>query len=514
MRIPTKGSLAQTSLVAILSEFAENRMTGMVRAESGAAIKVVYFQQGTIAYSSSNDRSDRLTEVLKRAGKLTAEQIDHAQARIKPGVSLGKTLVELGYLTSKELLWGARTQVESIIHQLLFWNEGTYQILEGPLPKEIASLNINVSQIIFSGIIKSQDRRWVLERIGSPETMYSLSEEFHLKNANYRLPIETVASRMNGKRTLNDIAHSAGLDAFEVCKTVAAMEILGMATRAKEKPRQIPLPVEPATTPETEKLSQEVPLVSADLSLGEVLQIPTVEQLQKEVDVKPEELNLLSGQNATEPSEVVKSVEEPLDREKEPEESELETNHVIFVPLDMRDRRPGSIFGISPHRSIILIIAALVLGIGIFVFLWYLLGRSPEPEEPIQPIKPRTVVQAPTPPVKETVTVSPKDLAESGKLPEAAQMWQSSLSADKDKFTLQIVLACQEKTVLDTMQGMADFSELRIIPAEYNGMNCYRVILGVYPTEADAMTARSSLPPAVRNRKSQAQVVPISRIVP
>src|SRR5215510_7877454 len=105
MRIPTKGSLKEKNLIAVLIDSADNLITGMVRAESGAAIKVVYLQQGTIAYASSNDRADRLTEVLRRAGKLTQEQIDHAQERVKPGVSLGKTLVELGYLSSKELLW-------------------------------------------------------------------------------------------------------------------------------------------------------------------------------------------------------------------------------------------------------------------------------------------------------------------------------------------------------------------------------------------------------------------------
>ena len=92
----------------------------MVRLETGPVIKVVYLQSGTIAFASSNEKSDRLTEVLKRAGKLTPEQIEHAQARIKPNVSLGKTLVELGYISPKDLLWGARMQVEGILYQLLF----------------------------------------------------------------------------------------------------------------------------------------------------------------------------------------------------------------------------------------------------------------------------------------------------------------------------------------------------------------------------------------------------------
>lgn len=519
MRIPTKGSLAQSNLIAILSEFAENRMTGMVRVESGAAIKVVYFQQGTIAYASSNDRSDRLTEVLKRAGKLTQEQIDHAQARVKPGVSLGKTLVELGYLTSKELLWGARMQVEAIIHQLLFWKTGTYQILEGPLPKEIVSLNISVFQIIFSGIVKSQDRPWVLERIGSPEAVYSLSEEFHLKNANYRLPIETVVSRINGKRTLNDIAQSAGLDGFEVCKVVAALEILGMATRAKEKPIQIPLvteepakaPVKPAEIPATPAPPAQ------DLSLGEVLQIPTVEELQKDAEERPDELLLVPEEDSKEtyPDSENELTNQSSNEEEISSDSKLETNHVVFVPLDLRDRPSTSIFGISPRRSIILIAAAIALGIGFFIFLSYLISDGGEIKNNYNSVRPNPnpppVTMSPV--VKKSDSVSPRTLAETGHLPEAALVWQSSLIGEKEKYTLQIVLACQEKTVLDSLHALGDSPTVMIVPADFKGQTCYRVIHGTYPSESEALAAKDALPNAMRGRKLQAQVVSISRIV-
>lgn len=521
MRIPTKGSLAQSNLIAILSEFAENRMTGMVRVEGGAAIKVVYFQQGTIAYASSNDRSDRLTEVLKRAGKLTQEQIDHAQARVKPGVSLGKTLVELGYLTSKELLWGARMQVEAIIHQLLFWKSGTYQILEGPLPKEIVSLNISVFQIIFSGIVKSQDRPWVLERIGSPEAVYSLSEEFHLKNATYRLPIETVVSRINGKRTLNDIAQSAGLDGFEVCKAVAALEILGMATRAKEKPIQMPLVAEDPTKPVTSTVKaaeiRPAPVPqSQDLSLGEVLQIPTVEELQKEAEERPDELLLVSGEDS---KETVPDSENELTKQgsdvEVPFDSEMETNHVVFVPYDLRDRPRTSIFGISPHRSIILIAAVIALGVGFFIFLSYMIGSGAETEKKYNSVRPN-----PTPPpvtmspvAKKSDPVSPRTLAETGHLPEAALIWQSSLIGEEEKYTLQLVLACQEKTVLDTLHALGDSPILMIVPANFKGQTCYRVIHGTYPSESEALAAKDSFRNNLRGRRLQPQIVSISRIV-
>src|SRR5215471_12372930 len=216
MQIPLKGSLAETGFIEILKDAAQSKLTGMVRVENGTVIKVAYFQQGSIAFASSNEKTDRLTEVLKRAGKLTPEQIEHAQARLKPNVSLGKTLVELGYISAKDLLWGARNQVESILHQLLFWTTGTFQILEGNLPKEIVSLNIPVYQIIYDGILKTQNREWVLQHIGSPEAVYSIAPDFHETNATYKLPVERVVSRLNGKRTLEEVSQVAEMETFEV----------------------------------------------------------------------------------------------------------------------------------------------------------------------------------------------------------------------------------------------------------------------------------------------------------
>ena len=157
MKFPSKGVLTDTNFIEILKDASQSALTGMIRAENSPVIKVIYFQKGSISFASSNEKSDRLTEVLKQAGKLTPEQVEDAQSRLKPNVSLGKTLVELGYISAKDLLWGARAQVDGILHHLLFWNQGKYQILEGTLPREIIHLNLTVPVVIFEGIMKTQN---------------------------------------------------------------------------------------------------------------------------------------------------------------------------------------------------------------------------------------------------------------------------------------------------------------------------------------------------------------------
>lgn len=355
MAIPTKGSLAQLSFIQVLKEAASSQLTGMIRVEKGPIIKVVYVQQGTIAFASSNEKSDRLTEVLKRSGKLTSEQIEDAQSRLKPNVSLGKTLVELGYISPKDLLWGARAQVEGILHQLLFWSEGNYQVLEGPLPKEVVSLGLPVPHVLYDGILRTQDRDWILQQIVSPQAVYQLSPDFHEKNANWKLPAEAVVSRINGKRPLEEIAQNAGLDTFEVCKTVAALQLLQLVERVQEQPIQVPLLV---TETQTEQAMEMARTINAprEVSLGQVLQIPTMEELQEEPDPEPEpESEPVMEQVAAEP-EVAPTIMLPKPQTEEPETKEEEDveEPIPFVENSSVKMMPsGHVpkFSFSPGRN-------------------------------------------------------------------------------------------------------------------------------------------------------------------
>ena len=620
MQIPLKGSLAETGFIEILKDAAQSKLTGMVRVENGTVIKVAYFQQGSIAFASSNEKLDRLTEVLKRAGKLTPEQIEHAQARLKPNVSLGKTLVELGYISAKDLLWGARTQVESILHQLLFWTEGNYQVLEGALPKEIVSLNIPVSQIIFDGVSKTQDRQWILQHIESPQTTYALSPDFHEANATYKLPVENVISRLNGKRNLEEVAQSAGLDTFEVCKTVVALQLLNLVQRSSEPPAPVPVLVEeqeeavqavelPITTPPTE-----------NLSLGQMMQIPTVQELQQSppeesmdevetpaIEEKEEEVEDLAIEPAAptlQLSSVPTIIQPPLQlSEPEPEEEE-EKNPIPIPPppIKMAEPEPQELeeeeepfpideqtaakesrhvnvpmqdFSYSRRdypqhsqfnwRTMAIIMGVLLVALfgGYTVYSRYKqhaaatdldYAQNTPPAKKVQPQeskpavnpttpapkqnpaaapvtqKPVTVVPTqqasaqpkPAPPVqKPTPAVAvptkaastPMDLLNQGKLPEAAHQWESNLRKQQSSYTIQLEIACQEKTVKEAVSMTGGSKDLAIIPLDYKGQACYRVLYGVYASEATAQSARAKLPQDFLKQPSPPQIVPLTKLI-
>ncbi len=546
------------SFIELLKDAAESGLTGMLRVEPGTFVKVVYFQDGTIAFASSNEKSDRLTEVLRLAGKLTPEQVEDAQARLKPNVSLGKTLVELGYLSPRDLLWGARAQVEGIIHHLLFLAEGNYQILAGSLPKEIIKLNLPVPQVIFEGILKCQDRRWILQHIESPEAIYTLSPDFHEKYSRYGLSADAVVSRVDGKRTLDEIAHLAGIDTFEVCKIAVALQYLGLAKRA---PLQMPLeepeqPVEKESEIPEEVLPEPpnpVPPREEDLSLGEVMQIPTVEDLHKEPEemAPPEEpQRVVFSEPANDPPFVQESIEStdsvtPIE-EIEPEPAYLEPPRMFSggIPKEEEER-----VGVVESRWLswrtTALIALLVLVAASATYRWFGGKRQnmPLPQEKHAAVKPAAsapVEQTSSKPetgipdtrgdIKagmvgatnaQTSNEIPEPepgasgaltLLQSGRIPQAAFTWKQEIASQKSQFTVQLMIACQEKTVLEALQAVPDVREFLILPLRYQGQSCYRILYGLYGTEQGAQSAAKGLPQIFLQQASPAQAVSVRKI--
>ncbi len=93
--------------------------------------KFLYFQDGNLVFSKTNQQAELLGEVLYRLGKLSQESFQNIEEYIEPMEIIGQVLVKRGLLTQKDLLDGL-----------------TYQMRE-------VTLNIFP---IFNGVFKFQDR--------------------------------------------------------------------------------------------------------------------------------------------------------------------------------------------------------------------------------------------------------------------------------------------------------------------------------------------------------------------
>lgn len=270
--IPQHGSVADVFLPRLVARLHRSGFEGVVKISLGIAVRAIYFRGGEIASAASNDEQDRLQSLLLKEGRLTAPQVEMARSRQKPGVSLGKALIEMGFLTPSELLECARRQVRQILATCFEQSEGQFQMEPGPLPPEVTILGLPTRRLIFDGMMEVRDRRRIVREMGSMESVYSPTGDLVAGIGALSLDpaIDQVVRGIDGVRSMRDLSGATPHDDFTLSKAILALEILGLVRRGdaarpaadKQATGRI-IPVESAPLP-TPANPPEADLVAGD----------------------------------------------------------------------------------------------------------------------------------------------------------------------------------------------------------------------------------------------------------
>ncbi|MDP2156808.1 MAG: DUF4388 domain-containing protein, partial [Nitrospirota bacterium] len=100
-----EGMLDYYHLSDLLLGIHRGRKTGVLHIESGRSLKKIYFENGEMVFSSSDQEQDQLAAMLLASGKISSQQYQSALSRAEEtGKSQGAILVEMRYLTPQELV--------------------------------------------------------------------------------------------------------------------------------------------------------------------------------------------------------------------------------------------------------------------------------------------------------------------------------------------------------------------------------------------------------------------------
>ena len=128
--------------------------------------RTVFFESGDIVFAQSTHTMDRLTYLLVERGKLTQAQLDYALANLKPGLSIGKNLIEMGFITQRDLLDVARAQVERVVQGALGTPDQRPTFDARELDATVVRLPLDTPQLLLNGLLNLQDRERLLELLG------------------------------------------------------------------------------------------------------------------------------------------------------------------------------------------------------------------------------------------------------------------------------------------------------------------------------------------------------------
>jgi septal ring-binding cell division protein DamX len=228
-----EGEIGEIELIERFVELGREHFTGAIRFENDGIIKIIYFKGGDVLGASTNDRTDSIDEILLRAGKVTRDHVKQALARRKENETLGDALLNLGFITRKELGWARRVQVLGIIRSIEGWTSGSFTIVSDYLPKREEGTLFPLQQLLLELIVTDPDRQKFERVLDGGNATFRKSADF---DATFPLlglnqDAEQIAATVDGRRSASEIAAAAGKDGFNTYKLLHALTVLGLLQR-------------------------------------------------------------------------------------------------------------------------------------------------------------------------------------------------------------------------------------------------------------------------------------------
>jgi hypothetical protein len=236
-----EGDISEIRLVERLVELWREQFTGAIRFESDGIIKIVYFKGGDILSASTNDRGDSIDEILMKAGKVSREHVKQALAKRKENETLGDALLNLGFITRKELTWARRVQVVGVIRSIAAWTSGSFTIVADYLPKRDEGTLFPLPQVLVELIVTDQDRQQFERAMDGGNATFAKAADFDdvFRRLGLNEDAEAIAREIDGSQSAAEVATSSGRDTFNAYKLIHALATLGIIHRV-EKPREQP----------------------------------------------------------------------------------------------------------------------------------------------------------------------------------------------------------------------------------------------------------------------------------
>ncbi|MDP1759527.1 MAG: DUF4388 domain-containing protein, partial [Thermodesulfovibrionales bacterium] len=232
MATALKGSLREYSLPKILTDLHRKRATGTLAVSTPNFTKKAYLVKGDAVFAASSYEDDRLGEMLLKAGKITVEQYDKSVEILKRTKKRqGAILVDLGYLTPKDLFWGVKYQVKEIIYSLFQLEEGECEFVEGDVPTdEVITLKMSMGNLIHEGVKRIDN--WTRIRREMPDTGIALTISKDPLNLFQEVELSQYDKKMltiiDGRKTIKEVIDSSWMNSFEAMKTIYVLWSIGI----------------------------------------------------------------------------------------------------------------------------------------------------------------------------------------------------------------------------------------------------------------------------------------------
>src|SRR5688572_24133964 len=240
-----EGPLRELGIHDVFQLLDLSRKTGSLRVTSALRDNegTVYFDAGRVVSATIRSNPHPLGAMLVRAGKISdgdLERARSAQTRRTDGKRLGELLVEAGCLTWRELERQVRLQIETVVFELMSWQEGFFSFVEGPVsdPPTEAVARISTESLLMEGARRIDEWARIAHKIPNLAVVPVLApiDEDHPSLLDL-LPNEwEMLAMIDGQTDLRGISTRLGRSEFDVAKIAYGLLSTGVIeVRAAEQ---------------------------------------------------------------------------------------------------------------------------------------------------------------------------------------------------------------------------------------------------------------------------------------
>jgi hypothetical protein len=228
-----EGQLAERDIAEIVKELSKKGWTGLLHLERTGRRIGITVEEGRLVFASSSNPDHRLGPLLLRRDAISLRQMEDAGRALVPGKRFGTILVEGGFLEPKELVKGVIDQTRDIILHAFGWENGTYRLEEGGAQGEAITLNISSPQLILEGLSRVEAWSRIEKGCGDLDAGWAVQDGIDLLLRGLPLAPEQLAllGTIDGTRDLEALCSQSPLTDFEVCRTLWAFRVIGLARR-------------------------------------------------------------------------------------------------------------------------------------------------------------------------------------------------------------------------------------------------------------------------------------------
>lgn len=209
------------AMCEILGLIAQTGWKGELCTLDGEYARSLFFEQSNVVGVQTSCPEERLGAIMYRYGGLDEAQHEALMGRLQEGERVGKTAVELGFVSQEQVFKYLRRQIEEVVHATLLIEDGTFFFLEGFEESRLVSRQVlSANAVLMDGVTRLDEIRYFREKIPSAEHVPVV---LHDNQSNPPGEFLATYQAIDGERSILELGRLTGRGEFETTRDVYAL---------------------------------------------------------------------------------------------------------------------------------------------------------------------------------------------------------------------------------------------------------------------------------------------------